>query len=558
MHCEGVTGQVMNRGTERAAERLTDMRDNRKGEDWMYTYIVIDDEPLIRRGTVKKLENYPDVMCVAQASNGKSALELIEEKDPDFIITDMKMPIMDGTQLLPVLSTQYPEKYIIVISGYKDFNYAKEALRANTLDYIVKPFSQETLWNAVNKAIELLKNKKSLYEKLSMNEQEKESLKYEYDRQSLCSMLFGNGKELPSFSSQKMCRLMENHRFAFLTVTLSGKVNEKVLTEFLSMRKLETQTVLLARDNIENLYFLLMFFPKEKECGEEDVLEVKELLDCLWESMQISPFYGISEIHDGLPEVTKAYSQSVEALNHMTLNIKENSLFFDTSDFERKQEETVTLKWPKLERFLFLVEAGKTSEVETVFPELFHYFARTEKCRLKDAKEYCLEIAEILKKSLPRDLQVHKSTATSLNLINNLNLIFRFQELEEYFNQFFRNMSVAFDDAGFYSEKDVLENVKNYIDLHYEKDLTQEFVAALFRLNRSYLSSAFKARMGISFVDYVNKVRISHAKELLKNTSKKMYQIAQAVGYENVKYFFRVFKKMEGVTPEQYRNRTEQ
>lgn len=98
--------------------------------------------------------------------------------------------------------------------------------------------------------------------------------------------------------------------------------------------------------------------------------------------------------------------------------------------------------------------------MERVFPELFHYFARVENCRLKDAKDYCLEIAEILKKSLPRDMQVHRSTATSLNLINNLNFIFSFEELEEYFNRFFKNMTLAFECAGFYSEKDVLENVK--------------------------------------------------------------------------------------------------
>ena len=151
-------------------------------------------------------------------------------------------------------------------------------------------------------------------------------------------------------------------------------------------------------------------------------------------------------------------------------------------------------------------------------------------------------------------MQIHKSTATSLNLITNLNFIFSFSELEEYFQRFFRNMSMAFESVGFYSEKDVLENIKNYVDFHYEKDLTQEFVASLFRMNRSYLSSAFKARTGISFVDYVNQVRISHAKEMLKKTDKKTYQIAQAVGYENAKYFFRVFKKMEGITPEQYRN----
>ena len=113
----------------------------------------------------KMLENYPGIQCVAQASNGKAALEQIEEKDPDFVITDMKMPIMDGTQLLPVLSTQYPEKYIIVISGYKDFDYAKEALRAKTLDYIVKPFSREALCSAVDKAVELLQSRETLQEK---------------------------------------------------------------------------------------------------------------------------------------------------------------------------------------------------------------------------------------------------------------------------------------------------------------------------------------------------------------------------------------------------------
>ena len=98
-----------------------------------------------------------------------------------------------------------------------------------------------------------------------------------------------------------------------------------------------------------------------------------------------------------------------------------------------------------------------------------------------------------------------------------------------------------------------MDNVRNYISLHYDKDLTLEFIASLFHLNRSYLSSAFKSRTGISFVDYVNQIRVEKAKELLAKTDKKTYQIAQAVGYENAKYFFRIFKKIEGITPEQYR-----
>lgn len=347
----------------------------------MYTYIIIDDEPLIRRGTIKKLENYPGISCAGQASNGQAGLELIQETDPDFIITDMKMPVLDGSRLLPILSERYPDKYIIVISGYKDFEYAQQALRANTVDYL----------------------------------------------------------------------------------------------------------------------------------------------------------------HE-------AFLETADALNQLTLLPADNYIFYNP-----EQEKHFTPEWSRLETFLFMVESGHTDEVVNLFPDLFHYFARTERCRLKDAKEYCLKISEILKQSFPKDIPVHKGAEASLNLLNNLNFVFSFSKLEDYFLQLFRNMSEVFESAGFYTEKNVIENIKIYIEHHYEKDLTLEFVASLFHLNRSYLSSTFKARTGIRFVDYVNQIRIKHAKDLLKNTDKKNYQIAQSVGYENVKYFFRIFKKTEGITPEQFR-----
>lgn len=91
---------------------------------------------------------------------------------------------------------------------------------------------------------------------------------------------------------------------------------------------------------------------------------------------------------------------------------------------------------------------------------------------------------------------------------------------------------------------------------NYRKALTQEFVASLFYLNRSYLSSLFKARTGEKFVDYLNDIRIIKAQELLSGSNQKMYQISHAVGYDNVKYFFRIFKKKTGMTPEEFRERS--
>ena len=102
----------------------------------MYTYIVIDDESLIRKGTIKKLQPMEDrITCIGEADNGKAGIELIQEVHPDIVILDMQMPIMGGKELLPYLAENYPDMPLIVISGYRDFDYVKQAISAAAIDY---------------------------------------------------------------------------------------------------------------------------------------------------------------------------------------------------------------------------------------------------------------------------------------------------------------------------------------------------------------------------------------------------------------------------------------
>ncbi len=128
----------------------------------MYTYIIIDDETLIRKGTIKKLERTAhEVDCIAEASEGAEGIALIEKLQPDFVILDMQMPGMNGTELLPYLAEHYPDMPLIVISGYRDFNYLKHAFSADAIDYLLKPFGHEAIGACVEKAIERLKNRPS-------------------------------------------------------------------------------------------------------------------------------------------------------------------------------------------------------------------------------------------------------------------------------------------------------------------------------------------------------------------------------------------------------------
>ena len=136
-----------------------------------------------------------------------------------------------------------------------------------------------------------------------------------------------------------------------------------------------------------------------------------------------------------------------------------------------------------------------------------------------------------------------------------VNHIFTLRDLEEYYLQFFANLAAMIRPQSVYAVDDIIEKIQIYMRRNYQKDLTQEFVSSLFCINRSYLSTLFKSRTGEKFVDYLNNIRILRSQELLAHTDRKMYQIARAVGYDNVKYFFRVFKKSAGITPEQFRQR---
>ena len=132
--------------------------------------------------------------------------------------------------------------------------------------------------------------------------------------------------------------------------------------------------------------------------------------------------------------------------------------------------------------------------------------------------------------------------------------MFDLKELESYYLQFFTNISDILWEKGIYAIDDVIEKTKIYIQKNYYKNLTVELLSCFFYMSRSYLSHLFKETTGEKFVDYLNDIRIEKAKQLLRTTDKKMYQSAKSVGYDNVKYFFRVFKKREHMTPEQYRN----
>ena len=515
----------------------------------MYTYIIVDDESLIRKGTIKKLSPMQDIVqCIGEADDGSSGIRLIQEKKPDFVITDMQMPGMHGTDFLAYLAENYPGMPIIVISGYRDFDYIKQAITADAIDYLLKPFGKEALQECVHRVINRIENTQTISRQLNDSYEQKEAAYYEYDRQYLTNLILGYRTGETVISSQKLKFVNDTHRLMLLTLCFSSAPLEFDVQEWLDGGGFGDLALFLPGTS-PFISFLVLFLPNAGAITPENMVgQISKALIQDSTRYGLDLLIGISQVHHDLNELHTAFTESSDALDQQMLQGSSRQYFLYEGPATPRQ-----ITWDKEDEFLFRIEAGMEEEVKDLTAQLFSWFEKIPGLTLDDAKYYCYLISDQCRRILSSYLK-QDGTSSSGSMQNVVRQMFRLSELEEYYTQYFRNIASLLKTESVYALDDTVEKIRIYIRRNYQKDLNQDFIASLFYMNRSYLSTLFRQRAGMKFIDYLNGVRIEKAKEMLSGSDRKMYQVSRAVGYDNPKYFFRIFKKMTGMTPEQYRS----
>ncbi|MEY8356095.1 response regulator [Lachnospiraceae bacterium 54-53] len=518
----------------------------------MYTYIVVDDELLTRKGIIKKLEPLSEeISCVGEAENGKDGLELTHEKNPDIVITDMNMPVMDGISFLPALTGQFPDKQILVISGYKDFEYMKQAITAQAVDYILKPFSKETIQNSIRNAICQLENQSAIQNRLQTSEEEKEHASYDYDIQMLKNLILGYHNENISISSKRLSFINKTHNLVLMSMHSEHGIDQASLQNFLLENSFGDLALFLPHMHNKHLGFLILFIPERAALSPMDLCrQVADSLNGVFSESGQKILFGISRTHHSLMELHGAFMETVSALNSRVVSDGKNYCFI-----EPDCKEPVPFVWDRSEEFLFRIEAGMPVQTECLLKDLFGKFLSSQAYTLYDVKLFCFQLSDRVRYMMSTYFDHIDPHSVSSIMQNVLNSLFTLNELEDYYLQFYLNIAKILKSNSVYSMDDTIENMKIYIKRHYQNNLTIEFLSSLFYLNRSYCSHLFRERTGTTFVSYLNEIRLDNAKHLLLTTDKKMYQIAKNSGYDNTKYFFRIFKKYEHMTPEQFRKR---
>ena len=516
----------------------------------MLRFILIDDEPITRKGTLEKLSPLMDQLrCVGEAGDGREGLELIEKEHPDIVITDMKMPVLDGLTLLPVIADKYPEISLIIISGYKDFDYMKQAFHAHAVDYLLKPFSSEELVEVMQKAILQQQNRDTPEPKTPSVPENVEALQQNYDLQLIRNQIAGHAREDVTFTNTHVRQLFQNRQYILCTLYSRQELPAEEFSRFLRDNRYTESVLYVPHFHSDHLGFLIITLPSGRTVRPDEYGTgiLQGISAFFWQEKQ-QVLFGCSRPHQNPADLHLASMESVSALNQSSPG-KTGVIFF-ASD-EKKPPRVIS--WEKSAELVFCIEAGKVPETRFLTEQLFDHFRRIPSPTLLDLKTSCYNISSQVRFILGNTIPEVQQLRDENNLQMAMNQIFSLEELHDYYLHSWSNLAGNLSARDIYGDADLIRNVKTYIEHYYQKQISVELAASLFHVNRSYLSHTFKKKTGQTFIDYLNQVRVGHAKELLKNSEKKMYQVALLSGYNNVRYFFRVFKKIEGMTPEQYK-----
>lgn len=518
----------------------------------MYKYIIIDDEEILRNGIHKKVSslNLP-LVHIGDAENGEDAIALIKKEKPDIVITDMRMPVLDGKMLLKVIQNDFPDIKVLVISGFTDFEYLQEAISANVVAYLLKPFNREEMQKALEKTISLLQKDRMLEEGKSRLASEKEELNYLLDIQCLIDALLSHQTvSLKDFKSQRICTLFQDcNRFVLITCYLPSGISDDQYRTIQSSLHPQNGIVPFRHTSLgRNLIFFLCCKGTDQikhDSLRDKVDTIRALFSHLTDEKAL---FVISSMKTNLTGFNDAYKECILSLDRRNILDGSGVYYLKSEDHIPK-----AIVWEDENQLLFHIEAGNEENAVQLLNNFFDLFVKNPDITIADVKYNCRLLYNSIRSLLQDKYADVYRTSVISGFDTAMNEIFDIDSVKSSFYCILINVIRMMKELDIYPANDLVNNIKKYLDQNYTRNFTLQKLSSLFFINPSYCSFIFKQRTGQNITDYITGLRMEKAKKMLRCTNYEIHSIAKMPGYDKTKYFFRVFKKAVGTTPDKYR-----
>lgn len=537
----------------------------------MLKVFLVEDEVVMRNGIKNTIPwEKEGFEFVGEASDGELAYPLIKKEKPDILITDIKMPFMDGLELSRIVKKELPQIKIIILSGYNDFDYAKSAISIGVTDYLLKPIGAAKLLEAIRKVADMIETERENERILERYRREMEE-NVQREKNKLWSDLASNHLSTAEVLENGQRLGIDFTASAFLVFLFkivreedaSGNLQDFVDASAQIERFAEVWENVITFDRSPDGWAFLV-----KGGSEEEVLKRLEFgrenlirrISCY---PQLEYFGGIGSVVQRLGDVRSSYLEAAKAFSgRFFIGMNKIVRAEDVPGIHASAGEKIdvsVLRSKKVEQELIekFLKSGTQEEIKSLLEEYFRNVGEQNYQSLLYRQYVMMDLFFIITDFLKGlDIRVEKLPKECRDINEIIRNTSSPEEMEEHLERLFEEAMKLRDSHSLKKYSALLEEAKAFIQENYQKEeMSLQTVAAKVNISPSYFSAIFSSEMGQTFIEYLTSVRLDRAKELLMCSSMRTAEIGYEVGYKDSHYFSYIFKKVVGCSPKEYKNR---
>ncbi|MGL5676353.1 MAG: response regulator [Cellulosilyticaceae bacterium] len=530
----------------------------------MYKIALIDDEMIVREG-MKELIPWQELglELIGTAEDGVAGYALIEEKKPDIVLLDINMPKCDGIELAKRVKEVYTHIKIVFISGYDEFDYARQAVRIGVEDYILKPITKVEIKNLLGKIVRQLDHEKAEQEKVLLAQSTVEKSLGLVQQKVMQELLMN---QIQHNMIEKKCKKVNIpcHCPAYgvffvdpderldggektKSITLTSFVVQNIVREVLEHKK---WGIAFEVEGVTGVFYTSQAteWISQQETYDQHMHVIQKAIQ---QSVGIQVSIGVGNLVTRIQDVYQSYDEAKSVLKSRFLKGTGQIIYYQHTVYQKADVQRL-LEWE--ERML---EALVDRETFCRAIQHIELEMKREKVVVEDIQQIWGHILYgVVKKLSEQNKQIILEVSGGIDMAKEIQQCKTFSQMQQFiidlYDQYRTSIVEDINPTQIY-----VDSIKSFIKENYtDPELSVKHICDHIHISASYVGQIFKKEMGKTFIQYVTAYRIEKAKELLTYTNLKTYEITEKVGYVDAHYFSVIFKKYTRVTPSEYRKRT--
>lgn len=528
----------------------------------MHKILIVDDDRIIRKGLIQTIPWAKNGFHVTgEAGDGEEALAMIRKDPPQVVVSDIRMPFMDGLELAKHTKETYPDIKFIFLTGYEDFSYAKRAIDLQAVDYLLKPVERDILLEKAKQAAADWDKEQGSKKKL------REAKPY------LRSVLFQKilagqeSEEMILASAEEMGMSLHHQYFLAMILQIDDYTQEDIhpRAEHKQLRKIiaaHAEKILCQRDYggviaLEHDTMVIIFAADIPDDMRKRAKAVAEAV-CEWSRVEIKTTLTIAlgTPKKGLLKLAESFDEAHSVLAFRHVIGKDTVITPD--DLDKLVSQVQETPDEKDENLVEKVRLGLVDDAQQVLSEM-EQALRGSVQSLGTVRMQSVDLMLALFKGAeewaPEWSRQHVAKKTEYySRINEMQTV---SEIVDLLRGLVNSLAHYMTDENTRERTDVIDDVTDYIQKHYaEHGLSLQDIGRYVHMNPIYLSVLFKKKKKITFTGFLLQIRMTKAMEMLRSTDLKTYEVAEKTGYNSPEYFGACFKKYTGCSPLEFRNRS--